>query len=37
VGIFHQLLEAEIALKTTQQKPKLVLDLLIDKITREQN
>ena len=32
VGIFHKLLEAEIALKTTQQDPKLVLDLLVNRI-----
>jgi len=30
VEIFHKLLEAEVALKTTQQDPKLVLDLLIN-------
>jgi len=32
VGIFHKLLEAEIALKTTPQNPVLVLDLLVDSI-----
>lgn len=33
VGGFHRLLEAEIALKTTQQDPVLVLDLLVDGMT----
>jgi DNA polymerase III delta subunit len=33
VEVFHKLLEAEIALKTTQQEPKLVLDMLVDGIT----
>jgi len=32
VGIFHKLLEAEVALKTTPQEQKLVLDVLVDKI-----
>ena len=32
VGVFGKLLEAEVALKTTQQDPKLVLDLLVDGI-----
>jgi len=30
VEIFHKLLEAEVALKTSQQEPKLVLDLLVN-------
>ena len=30
VGVFRKLLEAEVALKTTQQDPKLVLDLLVN-------
>ena len=34
VGIFRKLLEVEVKIKTTQQDPKLVLDLLLDKIAK---